>query len=447
MERFIKKFEKGTTYVDIVSAVTKNELTDIEVTQHDYMDLDCVKFIPASGAATRMFQDLYAFLDGETSSEKLDEFFVNLEKFAFYSHLEEVIGRDVIDKVSDEGRRVIVHELINDGLGYGSLPKALLKFYDYGGHVTTPIDEHIYEAENYLGDKNIKLEFTISKEHEAMFKDYVEHATKDKEHVSIGYSFQKQETDTLAVDMDNNPFKLECGEVLYRAGGHGALIENLNDIDADVVFIKNIDNVCHKDMAKDTIDSKRKLASIGYEIKRQIDCFIGELENDTYKLEIIKVFLEDVLNITYKGDLTKEVAMSFLNRPLRVSGMVKNEGEPGGGPYIVDNGDYTDMQILEKVEIDIDDPRSREIMETSGYFNPVDLVCFIKDHKGQKFNLIEYINQDRYFISEKSHKGRALKAFEHPGLWNGAMHYWNTVFVEVPLSTFNPVKVVGDLLR
>lgn len=247
--------------------------------------------------------------------------------------------------------------------------------------------------------------------------------------------------------MDNNPFILENGEVLYRAGGHGALIENLNDLDADIVFIKNIDNVCHRDHVEVTIDSKKLLASVGLEIKERIDKYIQDILSDDYDMDEIEVFIKDALNITYKNPLTRERVLSLLNRPLRVCGMVRNQGEPGGGPFIVDNGDYLDLQICEKSEIDLDDEESRKILESSKYFNPVDLVCFVMDYKGEKFNLLEYVNNDRYFISEKTYKGSKLKALEHPGLWNGAMHNWNTLFVEVPMATFNPIKTVNDLLR
>jgi hypothetical protein len=247
--------------------------------------------------------------------------------------------------------------------------------------------------------------------------------------------------------MNNAPFVLDNGEVLYRAGGHGALIENLNDLDGDIIFIKNIDNVCHKDHSKDTIDSKKMLASVGLEVKDQIDAHIKTLHEGNFKLDEIKAFIHSTLNITFKSELTKEKALAILDRPLRVCGVVKNQGEPGGGPFIVDNGDYTDLQICEKAEIDLNNPAYVDILNASQFFNPVDLVCFVRNYAGAKYNLLDYINKDRYFISEKTYKGRALKALEHPGLWNGAMHNWNTLFVEVPLSTFNPVKTVNDLLR
>ncbi len=332
-------------------------------------------------------------------------------------------------------------------MNYGNLPKALVKMHAYDGHSRTPIDEHIYEGERYVGKDSVKLHFTISEHHEELFTSYVGRALHGKDHIDISHSFQNRLTDTLAVDMENKPFLDENGEVLYRAGGHGSLIENLNDLDGDIIFIKNIDNVCHKEYVEDTIDAKKMLASAGYEVKQQIDSYILDLLADDYDLDEIIRFMEDTLNIVSKTEITKDRALAFLNRPLRVCGMVKNQGEPGGGPFVVDNGDYTDLQICERSEIDVNDEEKLQILNQSRFFNPVNLVCFIRDHKNEKFNLLEFVNQERYFISEKTYKGRKLKALEHPGLWNGAMHNWNTLFVEVPLSTFNPVKTVNDLLR
>ena len=247
--------------------------------------------------------------------------------------------------------------------------------------------------------------------------------------------------------MNNQLFYLDNGEFFYRPGGHGALIENLNDLDADIVFIKNIDNIPHKSQVEDTVESKKELASVGLEVQAQIKEYIADILSDEYSLEDTALFIKEVLNITLKTELTKDKALALLNRPLRVCGMVKNNGEAGGGPFVVDNGDYFDLQICEKAEINLEDKEKQEIFYSSKYFNPVDIVCFVKDYKGEKFDLRNYSNEDRYFISEKTYQGKEIKALEHPGLWNGAMHNWNTLFVEVPLTTFNPVKTVNDLLR
>lgn len=447
MNAHIEKFERGTRFVDIVSPVTKNELTELETSNAGYTALKCMKFIPASGAATRMFQDLYSYLDGTDHSSKVETFFENLEAFPFYDELSSIMDAGSLDKSIVDGRKKIIDCLLNEGLCYGSLPKALLKFHKYDNDIATPIDEHIFEGENYLSEEAVNLHFTISKEHEEFFNDYMKKAIGSKTHIDVTYSFQKKETDTLAVDMDNHPFKLDNGEVLYRAGGHGSLIENLNDLDGDVIFIKNIDNVCHQSKVQDTIDSKKKLASIGYEVKLKLDGYINDILADDYDLDEICAFMKDVLNIDYKIEVTKDMALKMLDRPLRVCGMVRSEGDPGGGPFLVDNGDYTDLQICETVEIDHGDPVKEDIFQKATFFNPVDLVCFTRNYEGKKYNLLGYVNQDRYFISEKSYKGRRLKALEHPGLWNGAMHNWNTLFVEVPVMTFNPVKTVNDLLK
>ncbi len=443
MDKFISMFKKGTQFVNIVSAVTSEELTCSSVVNNEYTEKKCMKFIPASGAATRMFKSLYAFLEDPIETDFIKVFFDNLEKFAFY----DLLDMDGLDKQILEDRLLIVEKVLSTELNYGQLPKALIKMHKYDTYTSTPIDEHIYEGESYLDADNVDLHFTISKEHEALFNDYVDHALNNKDKVHITYSFQKKQTDTLAVDMNNAPFILEDGQVLYRAGGHGALIENLNDLDGDIIFIKNIDNVCHKDHSKETIDSKKMLASVGLDVKKQIDAYIKTLHDGTFQLSEVKDFIHSTLNITFKSELTKEKALSILDRPLRVCGVVKNQGEPGGGPFIVDNGDYTDLQICEKAEINLENPEHAAILNASQYFNPVDLVCFVRNYAGEKYNLLDYINKDRFFISEKTYKGRALKALEHPGLWNGAMHNWNTLFVEVPLATFNPVKTVNDLLR
>lgn len=447
MQQMIEKFKKGTQYVNIQAAATAEELTAGYRVSDDFTKLKCIKFIPASGAATRMFKDLYQYLEDGVATVFVRHFFENLERFAFYGEILPVIEAEGIDKSEAEGKKRIVEMVLADKLNYGNLPKALIKMHAYGNQALTPIDEHIYEGEHYLNSDDIQLHFTISPDHEALFKDYVSEAVAGKDQVTITYSFQKKSTDTLAVDPDNKPFLDENGEPLYRAGGHGSLIENLNDLDGDIIFIKNIDNVCHRDRVAATIASKKTLASIGYRVKKQVDAYIKALLAEDYDLDEINSFIENTLNITGRLPMTKEAALSFLNRPLRVCGMVKNEGEPGGGPFIVDNGTYSDLQICEMSELDLKDAGKVAILEGSQFFNPVDLICFVRDYEGNKFNLLDYTNPDRYFISEKSYKGRPLKALEHPGLWNGAMHNWNTLFVEVPLATFNPVKTVNDLLR
>lgn len=447
LEKIIENFRKGTQYVDIVSAVTEQELIKGTAVTEDYLEQKCVKFIPASGAATRMFKDLYTFLEDEKETDFTERFFAHLEQFAFYEDIAEYIETNQIDKNTIEGRLKIADSVVKSKLGYGNLPKSLLKVHASEERTTTPIDEHILEGEHYLNEGSVNLHFTMGEEHEELFNQYVNQALKGKEHIDITYSFQKKETNTVAVDMDNQPFYLENGEVFYRPGGHGALLENLNDLDADIVFIKNIDNVCHKSQVEVTIHSKKELASVGLEVQKQIKGYISELLSGEYNLEEIGLFIKEVLNITLKTELTKDKALALLDRPLRVCGMFRNSGEPGGGPFVVNNGDYLDLQICEKAEINLADEEKQEIFNSSKYFNPVDIVCFVKDYKGEKFDLRNYSNKDRYFISEKTSQGKEIKALEHPGLWNGAMHNWNTLFVEVPLGTFNPMKTINDLLR
>lgn len=444
LETMIEKFKQGSRYVKITEAVTAKHLSSINQVDDAYLDQRCLKFIPASGAATRMFKDLYQYLEDGIETDFVKTFFDQLDRFAFYSDL-----KPFIQEISEnQGRQAaVIRSLLSEGLNYGNLPKALLKVHAYGQNSATPIDEHIYEGRRYAGRDEAKLFFTISQEHQELFKAYVEKALAATEDVEIAYSFQKKSTDTLAVDMDNQPFLDENGQVLYRAGGHGALIENLNDLDGDIIFIKNIDNVCHRSQVERTIESKKMLAATGFAVKQKIDAYLGDLIANRYDFAEIMDFIENTLHIKSKKTMTPEMATTFLNRPLRVCGVVKNQGEPGGGPFIVDNGDYEDLQICEMSEIDGNDPKIKALIAESQYFNPVDLVCFVTDYQGRKFDLLQFTNPDRYFISEKSYHGRPLKALEHPGLWNGAMHHWNTLFVEVPLETFNPIKTVNDLLR
>jgi len=442
MDKFINKFKEGTKFVSLESSVDTSLLSDTSQMSNDLRDKKCVKFIPASGAATRMFKDLYTYLDTKEETDFTNHFFANISKFAFYK---ELIEEKDFNLETSQGRLDIVEALLTTELNYGNKPKALLKVHQYENKALTPIDEHVYEGEQYLPSGDLHLHFTISKEHEEMFTEYVDQIKG--ENVDVTYSFQKERTNTLAVDMDNKPFLLENGDPLYRAGGHGSLIDNLNDIDADIIFIKNIDNVCHRDHLNDTVVSKKKLALIGVQVKQKIDTHMTQLMNGDFNLGEIELFIRDVLHVNYKCDMTKDIAINVLNRPLRVCGVVKNQGEPGGGPFVINNGDYSDLQICETVEIDRNNKRDEEILSGSQFFNPVDLVCLVKNYQGEKFNLLNFVNEDRYFISEKTYKGRKLKALEHPGLWNGAMHNWNTLFVEVPLLTFNPVKTVNDLLK
>lgn len=427
MEKTINKFKKGTSYLNVVKAVGSNDLGKQEQV-FDLSGLDIVKFIPASGAATRMFQNLYEYLETKEKTEFMNQFFGSIKEFPFYEELE-------LSNLSEEEQ---VKKVLDT---YGDKPKALIKVHKYLSTVT-PIEEHISESLEYISKEDLHLHFTISENHEKWFNDYVKEID---EKVDITYSFQDPKTDTLAVDENNEPFVLENGEILYRAGGHGALIHNLNNIDADIIMIKNIDNVCHKSLLKDTVDSRKELINIGLFTQKRIFEYVRLLEenNDCDLNEVID-FIQNTLHVTL-AKYDKETCLNVLKRPLRVCGVVKNEGEPGGGPFIIESNGISSPQIVEMKELNQE--KDKEIISNAEYFNPVDLICFVKNSQNEKYDLLKYIDETRYFISEKSYKGRTLKALEHPGLWNGAMHNWNTIFVSVPLSTFNPIKTVNDLLR
>ena len=436
MNNYVNKVNKKP-YVNIVRAIEKKDLFETSMTSDEYLKYESVKFVPASGAATRMFSHLYSFINTQVKTEEVSLFLDNIEKFAFFD--------DVKDKVNELNEFELVNYILNSSLHYGELPKALIKMHKYDNFTANPIDEHIYEAFNYLNKDKPKIHFTISKEHESLFIDYVNKTIKDNKNIKIDYSFQDKLTDTMALDENNKPFILDNGETLYRPAGHGALLQNLNKLNTDLIFIKNIDNICHRSHIKDTIFSKKKLATLGINLKAKIDKFILDILNNNFDLEEAIKFIKEVLKIEPKGKLDREEALKLLDRPLRVVGVVQNTGEPGGGPFLVDDGKLISPQICEMSEIDL--LVNQDIVNNSKYFNPVDLVCFVKKYNGEKYNLSDYLNHDRYIVSQKTYEGKNIKNIEYPGLWNGSMHYWNTVFVEIPISTFNPVKTVNDLLR
>lgn len=429
------------------------------------------KFVPASGAASRMFKNLFEFLDAEyevptTHFEKA--FFKGLQDFAFYDELnriciskENLSVQDLI--TSGQYKKIIEYLLLENGLNYGQLPKGLLKFHKYqDGEVRTPLEEHLVEAALYArSDGKAKIHFTVSIEHRALFKKLVEAVIEKYENLyhikyDVTFSEQKSSTDTIAATMNNEPFRID-GRLLFRPGGHGALIENLNDLDADILFVKNIDNVVPDRLKDDTILYKEALAGLLVELQQQSFRYLEKLDSGIYShsdLEEIIRFVQQRLccrreDIKYLEDADLVIYLrKKLNRPMRVCGMVRNVGEPGGGPFLAYNTDGTvSLQILESSQIDTNNPDFLSMFNNGTHFNPVDLVCAIKNYKDKKFDLPLYVDANTGFISYKSKNGKELKALELPGLWNGAMSDWNTIFVEVPLSTFNPVKTVNDLLR
>lgn len=431
-----------------------------------------VKFVPASGAASRMFKDLFAFADGEnalpsTAAEKL--FFEHIGDAPFRDALDEACRRIYGDGISGlmavARHRDVVRALLSaEGLGYGSLPKGLLKFHCYVSGARTPLEEHLVEGALYARrpDGTVSIHFTVSPEHRSLFEALVTEVSPryEKEfgcRFDVSFSEQKASTDTVAANPDGSPFRQTDGSLLFRPGGHGALIENLGDIEADVVFVKNIDNVVPDVLKADTVRYKKLLAGLLVQLQRQAFAYLETLDSGCYSREDLMEMLAFVQKkLCTKNPVTKtledtELAIylrSKLNRPMRVCGMVRNVGEPGGGPFLAYNADGTiSPQILESSQIDMDDPSKRAMFEQGTHFNPVDLVCAIRDYKGRLFDLKRYVDPRTGFISHKSKDGRELLALELPGLWNGAMSDWSTMFVEVPLSTFNPVKTVNDLYR
>ena len=428
-----------------------------------------LKFVPASGAASRMFKDLFAFLETESGEiEKAFEktFFEGIARFAFYRELNsacvENCAKDIDTLLAEGNAKAVIRCLLtNPGLNYGALPKGLLKFHTYpSGETRTAFQEHLVEGAAYVAvSGKVCLHFTVSSEHRLLFEKHLEESLPALEKAcglrfEVSFSEQKPATDTLAADANNEAFR-DKGQLLFRPGGHGALIENLNDLDADVIFIKNIDNVTPDSMKAISIRYKKLLAAMLIRIQRRCFAYLRALEDgeaDSGLLTEISDFCTKTLCIETPEDLQasalKDYLFRKLNRPIRVCGMVKNEGEPGGGPFVAVNPDGSaSLQILESSQIDRSKPETEALFRQSSYFNPVDLVCAVKDYRGRKFNLLRYVDKNTGFISHKSKDGRELKALELPGLWNGAMSDWNTLFFEVPVETFNPVKTVNDLLR
>ncbi|MCM1318008.1 MAG: DUF4301 family protein [Bacteroides sp.] len=431
------------------------------------------KFVPASGAASRMFKALFAFVNGEDSipaeGSDVANLIASIDKTPFYDELNRVVvdlhGKNIHTLLEEKRYKDIISAIIlPEGLNYGNLPKAVLSFHRYpDGTVRTPLEEQLMEgAQTAAVDGKVNLHFTVSAAHQGLFADKLavavpkfENATGLKYNVST--SEQKPSTDTIAAALDNSPFRDDNGNLVFRPGGHGALIENLNDIDATVVFIKNIDNVVPDSQRAATVHSKKVLAGTLILAHDKVEEYLRALREgarDEQLLSAVVEFLKSTFSIssdkfdTLNADDLAEMLIGLLNRPLRVCGMVRNEGEPGGGPFIAYNPDGTaSPQILESTQIDTSVDEYKNIMSQATHFNPVDLVCYIRNIDGDKFNLPEYVDPETGFISSKSLGGRELRALELPGLWNGAMSNWLTIFVEVPGASFNPVKTVNDLLR
>ncbi len=429
-----------------------------------------IKFVPASGAATRMFKDWYRALEGKAFAEESEreDFLHDLQRYAFFPDLAAAAaakGKDLEALIGKRDTKAILNIILTEeGLNYGRLPKALLKFHAYPGGSRTALEEHLVEAALYARDSgNVsRLHFTVSPEHESAVRELLSRIIGDYESrldtVAVGLTTQDPATNTLAADPENGPFRDEGGELVFRPGGHGALLANLNVLEADIVFLKNIDNCVPDRLKPETVLWKKLLA--GYLIALQEEIFaslrlLDEGGGTEGELERIGDFCREKVQLVLPpgfGNLSPAERRAFLfgklNRPIRVCGMVKNEGEPGGGPFWVDESETgTSLQIVEEFQIDRNSEAQRTLWASSTHFNPVDLVCGISDYRGRKFDLSAFVDPETATITRKSEKERELLVLERPGLWNGSMAFWNTVFVEVPLATFNPVKTAADLLR
>ena len=485
----ISHFKKGFPYLNIVAAAGIGQgitrLTDEESAGKVLYYETClekgvvpVKFVPASGAASRMFQSLFSFQEQAVTDDEAEllltleqhnsvrKFFEQLAKFAFYPQLCTQLGtlKDANGKL--RYMEILRAVLSPEGLNYGFLPKGLLDFHMYAGISRTPAEEHLVEGALYGTDSTglVRIHFTVSPEHLSLFRKKCETAAAELEKryevkYKITFSEQKPSTDTIAVDENNEPFRTMEGKLFFRPGGHGALLENLNDLQADLIFVKNIDNVVPDRLKDETILYKKAIAGLLLENQDTVFKYLDLLDNpDSLSDELIEKMLQylekDLCTLpngkTFPTDKSARIKylQSKLNRPIRVCGMVKNEGEPGGGPFWALQSDgTTTLQVVESSQIDMMNPEQTAIAARASHFNPVDLVCGVRNYKGEKFNLPDYRDPETGFISSKSKDGKPLKAQELPGLWNGAMSDWITFFVEVPVITFNPVKTVNDLLR
>ena len=454
VERQLENFRRGFPFLKVVRAASPGDgvmvVGDAEAAaavaryEREADRLGIVKFVPASGAATRMFKELFEFVNEGKRGKGIDTLLDNIGRFAFWPELKAVLPPDADDKAT-------VRAIVKDGLGYGQKPKGLVTFHAYPEGARKAGEEHLVEGAVYAAARGVaRIHFTVSPEHIAGFETLLAEKVPVYEQrfgirYDISFSVQKPSTDTIAVNPDNTPFRQDDGTLLFRPAGHGALVENLNEIDADLVFIKNIDNVTTDAQRGDTIRYKKVLAGILLDLQDRAFEYLKALEVGGAELEPIVEFIEQRLCVKLPADYDSALLRAVLDRPIRVCGMVRNEGEPGGGPFWASNADGTQsLQIAESSQIA---PADQPLMKAATHFNPVDLVCAVKDYKGNKFNLPDYVDRNTGFISYKSKNGKELKALELPGLRNGAMSEWNTVFVEVPLSTFNPVKTVNDLLR
>jgi hypothetical protein len=483
IEAQIKNFKEGFPYTQLIRPATINDgiikLTDkqvnqwIEIYDEARDNLKIQKFIPASGAASRMFKELLEFQYHKKKYSDLETFpslklfFQNINRFAFFNDLKNILhtkNYDITELIENKQYGIILSTLLDSQeLNFKSLPKGLLKFHSYSDDTRTSVEEHLIEAFNYaLSNNTVNLHFTILPEHTTLFEKEFSHLKEKYEKklavkINFSWSYQKKSTDTIAVDMNNEPLLDEKGLLVFRPGGHGALLDNLNDIDADLIFIKNIDNVAKDYLKSITYRYKKAIAGLLIHYKKKISEFLSYVEwHDTYsakKRKEISDFLEKELFVNVPGSFNSyklfgEFIKLNLCKPIRVCGMVENKGESGGGPFwISNNNKELSLQIVETSQVNPNDSMQQEILNKSTHFNPVDIVCSIKDNTGNNYNLLKYRNPNTGYITEKTINEKKIKAQELPGLWNGSMAHWISIFVEIPVETFTPVKTVNDLLR
>ena len=482
IERQLNEFKTGFPFLrlEAAAAIGRGIMAPTEAERKQYVEAwqqykaegrRVVKFVPASGAASRMFKDMFAFVDADYDVPTTDfekKYFDNIEKFAFYAELDAVCqkncGKGIKELMAAGDYKAVAAQMLKaEGLNYGQLPKGLLLFHNYPEGPRTPMEEHLVEGALYAASNGeAHVHFTVSHEHMELFRQKVaqkadQYAKKYGIKYDITFSEQKPSTDTVAANPDGTPFRNDDGSLLFRPGGHGALIENLNEIEADVIFVKNIDNVVPDRLKADTVEWKQVIAGVLVCLQQKAFEYLRLLDTGKYTHEQVEEMIRFVQqDLCCRKQDIKELEdadlviylRKKLNRPMRVCGVVKNVGEPGGGPFLTYNQDGTvSLQILESSQIDKSNKEYMEMFTKGTHFNPVDLVCAVRDYKGQPFDLPKYVDPTTGFISQKSKSGKELQALELPGLWNGAMSDWSTIFVEVPLSTFNPVKTVNDLLR
>ncbi|MDE0472464.1 MAG: DUF4301 family protein [Ekhidna sp.] len=461
LQHQLERFKRGFEALKITSPATvdhgilrlSEEMIQNAIDRYEASEIEVLKFVPASGAASRMFKNLFTVLDskGKQGQETVAAFFKEIQQFAFFDDLRQSFesenGGSFNEALKNKDVEVIASLLTEKGLNYGTLPKGLLRFHRYDDDARTPAQEHIEEGVRYAQKEGVvKIHFTVSPAHLENFQAHVEEsrAIYPEVNIQIDFSTQKESTDTVAVDMGNVPFRDENGKLLFRPAGHGALLENLNQLNADIIFIKNIDNVVPDRLKETTIRYKKVLAGVLLQYQEKTFSLMERAKGGE---ELVSEGRQLLSEMGIKGDFSPEEVSSYLNRPIRVCGMVKNEGDTGGGPFWIISDGIESLQIVETAQVDQTNTAQQTIFEKSTHFNPVDIVCGLKNYKGEKFDLLKYRDNDTDFITEKSYQGKQIKAMELPGLWNGSMADWNTIFVEVPLITFNPVKTVMDLLK